>query len=142
MDMKASTLRGHRRRINLVADRLAYSLDEPLEPKSWARLAGLSDRQLERVFKRTIGESLRAYVLRLRLERAAVRLRATRTGILTLALDAGFQSHEAFTRAFRQRFGHTPQNYRRMACVTGQPRAREQLWRMVAEGGLRRHAEK
>ncbi|HUR56105.1 MAG TPA: helix-turn-helix domain-containing protein, partial [Opitutaceae bacterium] len=113
--MRHSTLASHRTRMARVMRHLAAHLDEPIDSAVLARLAGLSPRQLERVFKRTTGESPRAHVRRLRLERAAVRLRTTPARIITVAVEAGFESHEAFTRAFRARFGHTPQAYRRLA---------------------------
>ncbi|HUR59937.1 MAG TPA: helix-turn-helix domain-containing protein, partial [Opitutaceae bacterium] len=92
-------------------------------------------------FARTFGESPRAYRRRLRLERAAVRLRTTSARILTLAVEAGFESHEAFTRAFRDRFGHTPLAYRRLARANAQPRSRAALWQSAAASALRRHVE-
>ncbi|HEV3409039.1 MAG TPA: helix-turn-helix transcriptional regulator, partial [Chthoniobacterales bacterium] len=87
------------------------------------------------------GESPRAYVRRLRLERAAVRLQKARASILTVAVEAGFQSHEAFTRVFRQRFGHTPAAYRRLGSTTAQPRARAKLWQHIAASALRPYLE-
>jgi AraC family transcriptional regulator len=140
--MRISTLASHRTRINRVTRHLAAHLDEPIDGPMLAGLAGLSARQLERVFTRMIGESPRAHVRRLRLERAAVRLRSTQARILAVAVEAGFESHEAFTRVFRERFGHTPQVYRRLAHVTGQPRSRALLWQLAAAGALRQHVER
>jgi len=125
-----------------VVQHLCEHLDDPIDSAALATLAGLSPRQLERVFTRTMGESPRAHARRLRLERAAVRLRTSRSTILTIAVEAGFQSHAAFTRVFRQRFGHTPVAYRRLVVATVQPRVRAQLWQLIIAGGLRRHVEK
>ncbi len=52
------------------------------------------------------------FVRRLRLERAAVRMQQGDADLLRIALDAGYQSHEAFTRAFKKRFGMAPSLYR------------------------------
>lgn len=60
--------------------------------------------------------------------------------LLTIAIEAGFESHAAFTRAFRKRFGETPTTYRSLSKTTFQPRARMQLWHQIASG-LRRHIE-
>ncbi len=139
--MRPSTLSSHRARISEVATYLAAHLDDLLDAGLLARRAGLSSRPLARVFTRMIGESPRAHLRRLRLERAAVELRTTRATILTVALEAGFESHEAFPRVFRVRFGHTPQAYRRLAQVTVQPRSRTQLWQRIGAGGLRRYTE-
>ena len=139
--MRRATLDAHRSRMAGVLEFLASHLDDAVDPVVLGRIAGLSPRQLERVFTRTMGESPRAHLRRLRLERAAVRLRKTRASILTIAVEAGFQSHEAFTRAFRQRFGHTPAAYRRLKTTAAQPRARAQLWRLIAASNLRPYVE-
>ena len=123
-----------------VLQHLGAHLDEPIDSAALSRLEGLSPRQLARVFTRTIGETPRAHARRLRLERAARQLRGARASILTIAIAAGFESHEAFTRAFQEHFGHTPLGYRRLAVATARPRAREQLWQLVG-AGLRRHVE-
>src|SRR5262249_39313322 len=57
-------------------------------------------------------EGVNEYVRRLRLESAAVALKTTERGILQIALDAGYNSHEAFTRAFRQMFAVAPSEFR------------------------------
>ena len=125
-----------------IVQYLGAHLDEPVDAAALGRLAGLSPRQLERIFTRTIGESPRAHARRLRLERAALQLRAASSTILTIAMDAGFESHAAFTRVFRQRFGHTPVAYRRLAEASIQPRDRVQLWQLIAATGLRRYVER
>lgn len=116
-------------------------LDAPFDLATMAKSAGLSSRQFERLFDRITGESPRGFLRRLRIERAAVRLRETRASILDIGLEADFESHEAFTRAFRQRFGQTPASYRRLTSANLQPRARAQLWQLALAGGLRRHLE-
>ncbi len=62
-----------------------------------------------------VGESLAAYVRRLRLERAAMFLARTGRPVTDIALDSGYDSHEAFTRAFRGHFGASPSAYRETA---------------------------
>ncbi len=140
--MKPVTLEAHRLRMQRVAQHLRAHLDEPINAAALGRLAGLSARQLERVFARTVGESPRAHARRLRLERAAVRLRTSRETVLTVAVEAGFSSHAAFSRLFRRRFGHTPAAWRQLGNSIGaQPRSRALLWHLVAATGLRRFVE-
>lgn len=139
--MRPTTLADHRARMERVVDHLRGHLDAPIDIAELARIGGLSARQFERVFARIVGESPRAHARRLRLERAAKRLRSTREPILTLALEAGFQSHAAFTRLFRRSFGQSPAAYRGAPHVTAQPRDRAKLWQVVIAGGLRRHVE-
>ena len=139
--MKRATLTYHRPRMTKVARHLSNHLDERVDASALGKLARISPRQLERVFTRTMGETPRAHARRLRLERAAARLRTCRSRILAIAVEAGFESHEAFTRGFRQRFGHTPAVYRRLATANAQPRPRSQLWQHAA-AALRQHVER
>jgi AraC family transcriptional regulator len=125
----------------MVQRHVAEHLSDVVDLAGLAKSAGLSPRQLERVFTRTLGETPSAYARRLRLERAAVQLRTGRSTILTIAIEAGFESHEAFTRMFRARFGHTPTEYRRLATATLQPRVRAGLWQL-AGAALRQHVER
>jgi transcriptional regulator GlxA family with amidase domain len=116
-------------------------LNEPLKMAALAQIARVSPRQVDRLFVRMFGESLRACLRRLRLERAARQLRSTRRRVLAVALDAGFDSHESFTRSFSRYFGHNPSAYRRLAVANLQPRNRDAYWRLALAGGLRRHVE-
>ena len=88
-------------------------LDEDLGLAALARKAGYSPFHLQRAFRAFVGETPKAYVERLRLERAAVRLWLQGGNILGVALDCGFRTAEGFLRAFRRRFGVTPSTYRR-----------------------------
>lgn len=87
-------------------------LDEDLALDRLAGLAGLSRFHFLRQFRALTGETPKQYVLRLRLERAALRLLLLRSSVLEIALDVGFRNHETFTRAFRRRFGTSPSEYR------------------------------
>jgi AraC family transcriptional regulator len=87
-------------------------LDEDLALDRLARLAGLSRFHFLRTFRALTGETPKQYVLRLRVERAALRLVLLRSSVLDVALDCGFHNHETFTRAFRRRFGTSPSEYR------------------------------
>jgi len=55
-----------------------------------------------------VGEPLGQYVQRVRIETAAVHLQTSGRNVLEIALDAGYESAAAFTRAFEQRFGLAP----------------------------------
>ncbi|HEY1610057.1 MAG TPA: AraC family transcriptional regulator [Paraburkholderia sp.] len=77
-----------------------------------ARCAGLSRYVLLRAFGAATGQSVMRYVRGRRLSEAARQLVAGASDILTVALDAGYGSHEAFTRAFRDQFGLTPDTVR------------------------------
>ena len=59
-----------------------------------------------------VGESVAGHVRRLRLERAAHRLRFTSKSIIDIALEAGYETHESFARAFRASFDESPSEFR------------------------------
>ena len=96
-------------------------LFEPLSVAGLADVAGLSQFHFSRLFTARIGESVMAYVRRRRMLRAAARLGRNpgvaddiaAPALIELALDCGFESQEAFTRAFAQVFGVTPGRYKR-----------------------------
>lgn len=88
------------------------NLDQDLALEALGRQANLSPAHLQRVFKAEIGESPKAYVTRLRVERAAFCLVAHESNVARIAKDCGFQSPETFIRAFRRRFGKAPGAYR------------------------------
>jgi AraC family transcriptional regulator len=99
-------------------------LDEDLSLAALADRAGLSAFHLHRVFSAAAGETPKQFTLRLRLDRAAAMLLATEESVLNVALSCGFQSHEAFCRAFRKRFGLAPSAYRARGLMGGVDRAR------------------
>jgi AraC family transcriptional regulator len=93
---------------------VADSLDDPATTGAdLARRAHLSRFHFDRVVTAATGESPAAFRRRLLLERAAYRLLSEDTGVLELAIDAGYGSHEAFTRAFARAYGMSPREWRR-----------------------------
>src|SRR5581483_10299997 len=77
-----------------------------------ADVVGVSRFHVSRAFGVSMGMSLASYVRRRRLSEAAGALAGGAPDILAVALDSGYGSHEAFTRAFRQQFGITPEQLR------------------------------
>lgn len=95
-------------RLNRVLDEVDARFGEALDLSQLAATAHFEPVHFHKVFLACLGETPAAYVRRIRLERSAARLMNRRAAILDVALDAGFGSGEAFARAFRQRFGHSP----------------------------------
>ncbi|WP_221030380.1 AraC family transcriptional regulator [Actomonas aquatica] len=88
-------------------------LDRPLAMAELARRAGYSTWHFQRVFLALVDEPVASYVRRRRLTEAARMLRhEPEQRLLEVALAVGFESHEAFTRAFRRESGHTPSGFR------------------------------
>ncbi len=99
-------------RIDAVTRLLEERLDEDVPLEELASAAHYSMFHFHRLFRGLTGETVRERVRRLRLERAAHHLSHSETDILRVALDAGYDSHEAFTRAFKKRFEVTPSVFR------------------------------
>jgi AraC-like DNA-binding protein len=76
-------------------------LDGDLSLHALSRQAGWSPAYFHRVFKAVLGETPRAYVTRLRLQRSAFRLLIQDATLLDITLECGFHNHETFTSAFR-----------------------------------------
>ena len=77
-----------------------------------AKIGGVSRYHMVRAFGAATGQSVMRYVRGRRLTEAARSLSNGAPDILAVALDAGYGSHEAFTRAFRDQFGLTPEAVR------------------------------
>jgi AraC-like DNA-binding protein len=95
-------------------DVLADALDD--HDASAQELAGrlyLSRFHLDRVISAVAGEPPRRFRRRILLERAAYRLLSTDRTVLDIAVEAGYGSHEAFTRAFAKAYGDPPAEWRR-----------------------------
>jgi len=74
---------------------------------------GYSKRHADRLFKELLHMTPKAYVRKIRLSDSSKKLLNTNNNIVDIALDAGFESHEGFTRAFGAAFQITPHEYRR-----------------------------
>jgi AraC family transcriptional regulator len=75
-------------------------------------VACLSPFHFHRIFSAHVGETVTAHVRRLRLERAAARIAFTGDSITDTAMGVGYETPAAFARAFRERFGMSPSEFR------------------------------
>ncbi len=87
--------------------------DAPLSPRELAALAGLSVRQLERLFRTHLGVAPRTHDRHVRLDRARLLLRQTSLSVLEVAVACGFTSASHFSRIYRAAFGHPPMRERK-----------------------------
>jgi transcriptional regulator GlxA family with amidase domain len=83
-------------------------LETPASRQALARSAGISLRQLERLFRRHLGRGVQEHYRRIRLDRARVLLRESSLPVLEIALSTGFASASQFSRAYRRAFGESP----------------------------------
>jgi AraC family transcriptional regulator len=119
--MRSTTEREYRQRLLRVLVHVQEHLDDDLPLEALARIACFSPFHFHRIFGAMVGESVKEHVRRLRLERAAHRLEYSSRSIIEIALDARYETHESFTRAFQTMFGVSPSVFRK------QQRARWQL---------------
>jgi transcriptional regulator GlxA family with amidase domain len=95
-----------------VIDLMEKHLEEPLSRAELARMAGLSTRQLERLFRKYLGRSPARYYLELRLNKARLLLLQTNMSVIDVALACGFVSASHFSKCYRDFFGRTPRKER------------------------------
>lgn len=84
------------------------NIEEPLSLDEIAALVGVSRRQIERLFRRYVGQVPTRYYLDMRLRRARELLLQTAMSIMQVAVACGFQSPPHFSKCYRMLFGHTP----------------------------------
>jgi AraC-like DNA-binding protein len=104
------------RRISDAIRRIEAEAHEPLALAELAREAGMSAYHFLRTFRQVTGLPPHQYVLRTRLNRAAVRLRASDDPVSAIAFDAGFGDLSTFNRRFRRVMGCSPGAYRAGGC--------------------------
>src|SRR6185295_17372846 len=99
----------YQQQLNRVIEFIGKHLDENLTLTQLSDIACFSKYHFHRLFTAYTGLSLQQYIRWLRLKRAAHQLIVDKSqSIINIAINAGFESHEAFSRAFKQTCGLTP----------------------------------
>lgn len=105
------------KQVQIMIDAIDLSIknrdDEALTLKHLADALGYSDFYISRKFREISGMQFRDYLRYRKLAFALKEVRDTQKGLLEIALEYGFSSHEAFTRAFRDAYGVSPSEYRK-----------------------------
>jgi AraC family transcriptional regulator, glycine betaine-responsive activator len=102
-----------------IIEKMEDNLEDPLSPSLLAKQAGLSTRQLERLFRRYLDRSPKRYYLELRLKKARSLLLQTDMSVINVALACGFSSPSHFSKCYRAFYGRTPYRERGVPAVAG-----------------------
>lgn len=102
----------HVKRVLKVLIHIEKHIDEEMTIESLSRLGCYSPFHFHRIFQAIVGETVHQYVKRLRIEKAAGRLRYTDIPVTEIAMDTSYDTPSAFTKAFKQFMGESPKNYR------------------------------
>ena len=98
--------------VELVA-LMEANVEEPLSSQDLARLVGVSDRHMQRMFREHFDRSPSEYYLTIRLNRARNLLLNSASEVRAISSKCGFESGCAFSKAYRREFGYTPSMERR-----------------------------
>ncbi|MBR0567614.1 AraC family transcriptional regulator [Azoarcus sp. L1K30] len=112
--MNDTRAKAYAARFGKVLDYIEDHLGEALSTEHLSQVAHFSKFHFHRQFAEHIGTSLARYILLLRLRRASHQLAFDpHAKIIDIALEAGFENPESFSRAFRNTFGQSPSGFRR-----------------------------
>lgn len=106
-------------RLAQVVARMEETIEEPVSPAVLAEEAGMSTRQLERLFRRYLGRSPKRYYMETRLARARNLLMQTPMSVIEVALACGFSSPSHFSKCYRIQYGSTPYRERGTGGASG-----------------------
>lgn len=98
--------------ITIVLEFIEKNIDERLTLEVLAALAGFSPYHFHRIFSAYVGETLSSFIRRIKLQKAAYKLKYQNQNITELALTAGYETPAAFTRAFKQFYGIPPSMFK------------------------------
>lgn len=105
------------RRLRAVVQAVTDAPEREWRVEDMAETAKLSRAQLMRLFRSKMETSPHAFLTAMRLQKAALMLRASQSTVLAVALESGFQSETHFGKAFKKYYGCTPKQYRKDAAL-------------------------
>lgn len=109
--MQNSTEDIYKQKINQVIDYISANLHQPLQLAVIADKINVSQRQLLRIMRFALNESLYAYIARQRIERAVLYMQTENLNLSDLAGRVGYDNPQSFSKAFKKQFGISPKAY-------------------------------
>lgn len=103
----------HYTRLQNAVDYIEKNLDSPISLTDVSKAAFSSLSYLHRIFYFMTGYTVKEYIRKRRLSRATYQLHCTKLPITQIALSAGYENPETFTRAFKQQLGVNPRAFRK-----------------------------
>jgi transcriptional regulator GlxA family with amidase domain len=116
------------RRLLRARDAMDRTYAQPLDVRTLAAIACVSEAHFIRTFRATFGETPHRYLQRRRVERAMFLLRETGRSVTDICGDVGFASLGTFSRTFRAIVGEPPSVYRTHADVQAAPACITMRW--------------
>ena len=107
--------------MNRAIDYINDHLKESIDLNTLAEVSNISKYHFHRIFKAHIGESVAAYVTRIRLERAAQHLQTSKISLIEIAARVGYRSQHSLSKAFKKQFGMAPSKFRKMEIYAPTP---------------------
>ncbi len=114
-------LGGYHKSLTQAAALMEANIEEPLSLEELARMTEVSQRQLQRLFRRNLGVTPAQYYVNMRLRRARELLLQTDMAIMNITVACGFRSPCHFSKSYRSVFGHSPSHERRDPSPTESP---------------------
>lgn len=106
------TLKDYQQRVNKVLHYINTHLDEELDIGKLAELSSFSPFHFHRIMRAFLNEPLKSYIVRIRLEKAALLIQSTDLTMTDIAFKLGYDVPSSFNKAFKKQFGVSPSGYK------------------------------
>src|SRR6201994_4234852 len=116
------------RRLLRARDAMDRTYAAPLDIRTLARIAHVSEAHFIRTFRATFGETPNRYLQRRRVERAMFLLRSSDRSVTDICMDVGFTSLGTFSRVFKDIVGEPPSSYRQRGPLPAVPTCFAMAW--------------
>ena len=108
--MKKTTKDTYLQQLYKVIDYIEIHYGDNLDVETLAKVCGFSKYHFHRIFHALIGETVSNYIRRVRLSKSSSKLK-NRQSITEVAMQSGYETHSAFAKAFKERFGCSPKEF-------------------------------